>query len=346
MVFPLIIVPILILKLKDYNYGLYIYGLGLVQVFAVFVKFGFDLSGIKSISENRNNIKEKSKIFFGILSIKSVFALISFLFYAVITYYLDATHFLFFLLCFTTILSDIIYPMWYFTAIEKMQFITLMSIFQKFIFLIGILFFVNNEDDYFLLVIFQTISILITGISSIIFIIKSERLIVRLGKISELKVLISESKEIFISNLMNTIVNRFLIFYLGGISYAYVTYFDIADKIRNVLCTPFSVLNQVLYPKISFSKDINSLKKIIVYSFLTSIVLCFVFLLILKELLIYFKPEWLFAYDSIKVASFCVITYSVYSFVGTVLLPLKLNKDYFLINLRNFIAYGIIILIF
>ena len=64
---PFIIYPYLIRVLGSETYGLVIYAQAIITYFVILIGFGFNLSGVKLVSKNRNNKQELGKIISSIL---------------------------------------------------------------------------------------------------------------------------------------------------------------------------------------------------------------------------------------------------------------------------------------
>ena len=68
--FTLLIYPYLIKVLGKDSYGIYIYGFTIASFFTTFVSFGFDMTGVRSISKFPHSIRYKSIIFSRIFTAK------------------------------------------------------------------------------------------------------------------------------------------------------------------------------------------------------------------------------------------------------------------------------------
>ena len=60
--FALLIYPYLIKTLGKESYGIYVYGFTIASFFTTFVSFGFDMTGLRSISKVPFSVRDKSLI--------------------------------------------------------------------------------------------------------------------------------------------------------------------------------------------------------------------------------------------------------------------------------------------
>lgn len=276
---PLITYPYLIHVLGSGIYGLIVFAQAIVNYFLILVSFGFNLSATKQISVHRDNPNKVREIFCSVLVIKGTFfllslALIGFTVYLLpqskndyLLYYLSAY------ICF----YDFLFPIWYFQGYEKMKYITLINIFTRVLFLLLIFFLVKDKADYLKVPLINGIGSLVAiGISLYIVIIK-DGVQFYLPKFNTILFYFKDSVTFFISNLsiqfyVNT--NKVLVGTFLGMTD--VAYYDLAEKILNILKMPIVIIGQTIFPKVSREKNINFIRK----SFITSVSLNFVIFII------------------------------------------------------------------
>ena len=339
--FPLFIIPILLEKLGKNNYGMFVTGVALAQFFSVFIKLSFDLLGARDIALNKNNAEQKSKIYHSINLAKNIlFGLCFFLYIGFLELYydLDATQRWVFYLAYIINISDIYYASWYFQGIEKMQNITIIGFVQKIIYLLGIIFLVHQPQDIVLLMMLQGISIVLVSFISNQLVLK-DCLKASRNNLAMAKVYTKEALPLSLPSFINMFKERigYIVIskYLGS---TMVTYYDIADKIRQVISMPFTMINQVVYPKVAVSKSAAPYQKFFFGSILASLFIVAALYFGIDFALDFYKNgDFKPASHVIKVlGSTCILT-AACSFVSTFLIPLDLKYRYYEIFYLSFV---------
>ena len=272
---PFIIMPFLIDALGSYNYGLVIFVQVMVSYFSVFINFGFDISATKQISLNRYIPDGLSRVFTSVIFAKSFLFLCCIPFLLILYFYIPAlsVNKKLFLFSSMILLVEVLNPICFFQGIEKMNYLTYINLLSKSISTILIFAFINSESDYFLVPLMFNSAGIIGNSLGVIIIWKIEKVhftAVSKGAIYEE---IMRSFPFFFSKASSLILtktnNLILGFYVG---YSSVAFYDVAEKIVGALIIPFNMLNQAIFPGVSVSKDMKFLKKIIILSFVVSIV--------------------------------------------------------------------------
>ncbi|MDI9550626.1 MAG: oligosaccharide flippase family protein [Bacteroidota bacterium] len=68
------------------------------------------------------------------------------------------------LVSFLVIPSHIIFPDWFFQAIEKMKYTTLLNVVSKLVFTIAVFVFIKNKNDYLLQPLFVSLGYVVSGV--------------------------------------------------------------------------------------------------------------------------------------------------------------------------------------
>ena len=96
----------------------------IISYFSIFINFGLDVSAVKDVSINRNDPKTLNAIVSSVLLIKFVLFCLAF---AVLLLGIAVIPFMheyktLFLAAFLTCLSEVLFPIWFYRGIEKMEF--------------------------------------------------------------------------------------------------------------------------------------------------------------------------------------------------------------------------------
>lgn len=261
---PLITYPYLIITLGLDKYGLVVFAQVSIGYLLTIVNFGFNISGIREVSLHRNKKDKLIEIVSSIIIIKVFLALVCLLFlYCILTIFIEDENYKnIFLLSFWVCLYDITFPKWYFEGTEKMKFITIIILVERLLYICLVFIVIKNSSDYLKLPLISGISALVTSIIPIVIIQYKHEIMFKWQGIDILKSYIIKSYEIFISDIIQKVYtssNKIIIGAFLGMSE--VAIYDLADKVVQILKLPQSVLGQILFPKISFEKDIFFVKK-------------------------------------------------------------------------------------
>lgn len=273
---PFIYYPFLIREYGSENYGLIIYIQSIIILLSVFIDFGFNLYGPKLISENRSDINDLSKIYSTIIYVKLSLTFILFFIYILIVSLgsITSDHLSLSLLLFLVVCNDVFFSQWFFQGVEEIRFAAIINLITRIIMITII--FVGIKFDFGLLSfpIALVTSAMMNGFLSCYII--NKRFKINFVKVDFVQMvdMVKEAYYFFMSRIVNMIilkVNSILIGNIFGVSY--VAYYDLAEKLVNILQMPLNILNQVVYPRVSISKDYQLVIKIIKYAVLFSIVL-------------------------------------------------------------------------
>ncbi|MFO7446932.1 MAG: flippase [Ignavibacteriaceae bacterium] len=284
-IFPIITLPYLLRVLGPDKYGLMSFAAAFTAYFGVFVDYGFNLSIPREISINRENKKKLVEIFSSVIIIKFVIFLISLIIFVVVVlaiprFYSDKE---IFFLSFIYILGQTFLPAWFFQGVEKMQFITIITIPVRALVVILTFIFIHSPGDIYLLIFINSISFVVIGVLSLSFILKNFSIVPAFQSIPTLKYYLKEGFHLFISTLsisLYTVTNIFLLGLLAGDKF--VGFFSAADKIRMAVQNLFYTITQTVYPHAarmfnsSIPEGMKFVKKILGTAGTVNFILCMV----------------------------------------------------------------------
>jgi len=328
---PLVTYPYLIRILDVDNFGLVIYAQTIIYYFIIVINFGFNISATKQISVNRNDISKLKEIFSNVLFIKSFILLLTYFVLGIYIFFSDyaKTHKLLFLYSSLMCIYDVIFPIWYFQGIEKMKYITNISLISKLIFTFLIFFVVKTKDDYFLVPLMNGIGTITAGVFSLYIIIIRHKISIVMPNLEKVKFYFFDSWPIFTSNVSIRLyisANKLVIGSILGMEK--LAYYDIAEKITNLFKTPHALLSQVIFPKISKEKNIHFIKKIFNYSIIINLILMFLGIIFGKQIInIIASGKMLAAYSILIILLFSVPIVGISNLFGLqILIPFGYNK--------------------
>ena len=249
-ILPLITYPYLIRVLGAELYGLVVFAQAIIAYFSIMINFGFNISATKEIAIHRENKVKLSEIVSSIFIIKiSLFLLVAIILIGLILFVPEFhEHYLLYLFSLGLTVNEVIFPIWYFQGIEKMRYITYISIISRLVFTALIFFIIKQESDYILVPLFNTIGSVIGGLVALYFVFIKGQLKISLPDGKIVFGYFKSSTPFFLSRVsavINIRTNALVIGYFLG--YTEVSYYDLASKICQVFKIPFTLINQTIY---------------------------------------------------------------------------------------------------
>lgn len=269
LILPLLSYPYLIRVLGVSVYGTVIFAQAIVGYFVILIGFGFNISATKDVSVSRGDKAKLSEIVSSVLVIKTALFLISLIILIPILILLNQTNENkeLYLLSLWLCVNEIFIPTFYFQGMEKMKYISIISLIVRCMSVASIFIFIHSRNDFLYVPFINLCGAILSGVVAMYIIFFSHNLKFCVPKFDILKCYFKESIPVFLSNVSIQIyvsTNKVLIgFFLGMTE---VSYYDFGEKILNILRIPQGILSQTVFPKISFDKDISFVKKIFNYS--------------------------------------------------------------------------------
>lgn len=262
--FGLLIYPYIIKSLGKDTYGIFVFASTVVNYFIYFVSFGFDLYGVRKISENPSNTAVKSVIVSKIFSTKIYLEIISVLIFSLLFFFptfkknIDI-----YIICFFMTLVNIFFPTWYFQGIQKMRVVSLIQLFFKLLSLPFIFICVKESSDLLIFSIIMISSSLFGAFVAFFYLIKIENLTIRIFHWKNVYDYVKESSYFFYTNIANMSKTE-TIKLIIGIKYGMgdLAIFDLAQKVISIPMILLSNINGALFPKIIQSFNVGYLKKV------------------------------------------------------------------------------------
>lgn len=263
-ILPLITLPYLTVVLGPDMFGLTQYAISLITYFQIITDYGFNLSATRELAIKREDNHEVSRIFSSVMFIKLALMILTFIILILIVIFIPkfSEDYLVYLLTFGMVIGYMLFPTWFFQAMEFMRYTSILNIIGKIIYTVAIFIFIHNAGDYILVPVINSAGLIIVGIMGLYLAIKRFNIKLIIPKWCDVKYQLKEGWHVFISTVsinLYTTTNTFLLGLLTNNTL--VGYYSIAEKIvlaANGLLTPIS---QALYPYVSRrnseSKTIN-----------------------------------------------------------------------------------------
>lgn len=316
--FPLITMPYLARVIGVDGFGKIAFAMAIMVWIQTIADWGFNLTATRDVAQNRDNKDKVSEIFSNVLWARCLLMLLSFV--VLITLILLIPSFReaydIILVSFLMIPGHILFPEWFFQAIEKMRYITILSVLTKLIFTILVFAFIKEPGDYILQPLLTSIGFLISGIIAL-YIIYRWGVKIIFTPFRDIIKTIKESTDVFVNNLAPNLYNSLSVVLLGVFCGGIATgIYDGANKFMNIVCSILNVLTRTFYPLISRRGEFFGLytKIVISIAIATSIVMWFAAPMLVNMLL---SPEFAESVIAIRILSCSLVFYVMASAYGT-----------------------------
>ena len=250
---PLLIMPYVIYRIGAQEFGVIAVAQVVMIYLATLTDFGFYQTGTREIALNRANNNKISGIFYKILFSKALLSVFAFfiLLILVFTIPIFAENRELYLLGFAYVLGQAFIATWFFQGIEKMQYLTFVSLLSRVLFVISVLIIIQNEADSKWYLFLLGMSNFVGGIISIFLAIRTCRLQFFPPRIT---VIIQELKngwQLATSNLLMNSCQYINVFILRLFTNDLITgYYSIAEKIFFAIRQILSVYSQAVFPQV------------------------------------------------------------------------------------------------
>lgn len=260
-VFPLITMPYLARVIGADGFGKIAFASAIVVWIQTISDWGFNLTATRDVAQNRNDKDKVSRIFSNVLWARCILTILSGLILLVVVltvpYLRENADIIF--VTFLLVPGYILFPEWFFQAIERMKYTTIFNLIIKLIFTIFVFIFIHKREDYLIQPLLTTIGYLSCGIGALYLILKKWGYTLYKPEWTEILKTIRNSTDVFINNLMPNLYNSFSVMLLGffGGSTANGLY-DGGNKFPTIFYQFQSVLSRAFYPFLSRRPDKHS----------------------------------------------------------------------------------------
>lgn len=312
---PFIALPFIFHIVGSENYGIVVFAQSVVAYFLVFINFGLDISAVRDVSINRDNKVKLNEIVSSILCIKVLLFIFSFLSFAILVFLIpifkanSIVFYFAYLMCF----ADILFPVWYFQGIEKMKVVTFIRLIAILFYVVALFLFLKVKEDFYLIPLFQSLGLIISGIVSLYIMIMKEQITYYIPPKGTLLLYFKESIPYF-SSRISVVINNTLAKLVSGFFFSMhdVAVFDLAQKITTAAFVPIQMLNQSIFPHNSKHQNRKYANDMLWAIGLTSLFFS-LFIFLIAPYIVYF-----FAKDQLPEATTILRILCIYIFSGGV----------------------------
>ena len=310
---PLIVIPYLFRVLGVREFGLFGFGYAFVQYFAIITDFGFNLSATKYIAEHRDDTIKINAYLNAATMARLFLCILGFVVICTITFlckpFRDDKAF--FLLFYGIVLGGAVFPQWFFQGIERMKYITIISILAKVISIIPIFFLVRSPADYRTIPVLYSIGFLIAGCCSLYIIYGKMGMKWFVPDLKLIRWTLKDSGPYFLSRAAVSIFTVSNAFILGlTVNVTAVGYYSAAEKVYLALNSAYYPLSGSIFPHMAKSKNVSFFKKVFGISVLVNtLVVCLVYYFAPEIIQLLFHTEAVYSVSVLRIlAVVCFVT--------------------------------------
>ena len=318
-IFPLITMPYLARVIGVDGFGKIAFAFAVMVWIQTIADWGFNYTATRDVAQNRNNYKRISEIFSNVLWARCVLMLISFLFLMVLVVIFPKfrNNIDILLISFLMIPGQVLFPDWFFQAMERMKYITILNVLSKLIFTIAVFVFIRNKEDYLLQPLFTSLGYLVSGLIAFYYILFKWKVKLQMPIVKNICLTIKQSTDVFLNNLMPNLYNSFSMVLLGVIGGDIANgKLDAGTKFVNIAQQFMQVLSRAFFPFLSRKLDKHDIyARINIVLSLCMSILLFIFSPLLIN--IFFTEEFSDAVIVLRIMSISILFLSLSNVYGT-----------------------------
>ena len=216
-VFPLITMPYLARVIGVEGFGKIAFASAIMVWIYTIADWGFNLTATRDVAQNRDNPQKVSEIFSNVLWARCLLMLLSLLVLLILIAVVPKFHQEsgVIIATFLMIPGHILFPDWFFQAVERMKYITILNVLMKFVFTIAVFLFIKKPEDYILQPLFTSLGYVVSGIIALYVILKKWNIKLQRPNYNVVLKTIRDSTDVFINNLAPNLYNSFSTVLLG-----------------------------------------------------------------------------------------------------------------------------------
>lgn len=324
-VFPLITMPYLARVIGVEGFGKIAFASAIMVWIQTIADWGFNLTATRDVAQNRENPQKVSEIFSNVLWARCLLMVASFIVLLIlivaIPQFKENSDVI--LVSFLMVPGHILFPDWFFQAVERMKYTTILNVIMKLIFTLAVFIFIKDKDDYILQPLFTSLGFVVCGVIALYIIIKKWNVSLYRPNWGNVIHTIKNSTDVFINHLMPNLYNSFSTMLLGIVGGgSAVGILDGGNKFVSIGNQIQTTINRAFYPFLARKIDKHNLYLLI--NLCISIVMA-LFLFFGAPLIV----EWMLSNEFsdsvivIKIRSISMIFYAISSAYGANYLIIK-----------------------
>lgn len=324
-VFPLLTIPYLARVIGVEGFGKIAFASAVIIWFQTISDWGFNYTATRDVAQNRDNPENVSEVFSNVLWARLLLMILSLILLLVaiaLIPYFDENRIIL-LVTFLLVPGHIMFPEWFFQAMERMKYITIFNLLSKALFTVLVFVFINEKQDFILQPLFISLGYIVSGTIAMYLILVRWKIKLLSPKLKAIIDTIKGSSNVFISNIMPNLYYGFSTllvgFFCGSVSNGVL---DAGRKFVGISDQFLNVLSRVFYPFLARNRD--------QHSFYVKVNLCsaiFFFLILFVSapwiIRIFFTQEFYSAIYVLQISSLSLVFLSLRNIYGINFLILR-----------------------
>lgn len=318
-IFPLISMPYLARIIGLDGFGKIAFASAILTWVQTIADWGFNYTATRDVAQNRENIHKVSVIFSNVLWARCTLMFISlfFLILLIVAFPKFRANTDILLVSFLMIPGHILFPDWFFQAMERMKYITVLNVVSKLLFTIAVFIFIKEKDDYILQPLLTSLGFVVSGIISFYYILVQWKVKILKPSINNIVITICKSTDVFLNNLMPNLYNSFSMVLLGVYGGDIANgKLDAGTKFVNIAQQFMQVISRAFFPFLS-----RQLDKHIIYAriniFLSLFISAFLFLFAPLIINCFFTEEFADSVVVLRIMSVSIFFLALSNIYGT-----------------------------
>lgn len=261
-VFPLITMPYLARVIGTEGFGKIAFANAVLVWIQTVADWGFNYTATRDVAQNRDDKVKVSKIFSNVLWARIFLSIMSGLVLAVLIVAIPVfrQNAMILIISYLLIPGHILFPDWFFQAIEKMKYTAILNLLAKSFFTIMVFVVIRKESDYYLQPLLTTLGYIFCGIIALYLILRKWHYQIYKPDVKSVVYTIKGSADVFINNLMPNLYNSFSVLLLGFFGGAVPNgIYEGGNKFSTIMYQFQLVLSRAFYPFLSRRPDKHNL---------------------------------------------------------------------------------------
>jgi len=237
---------------------------------------------------------------------------------------------------------------WYFQGIEKMKYIAYINVGTRIISAIVVFWIIKGPENYFMVPLILGLGTLTGSGVGLIYMLNFRGIKFIWQSFKKLKRSISYNLPLFFSNVSSQAYvngNRLVIGTFIGMEP--LAFYDIAERIVNMVKVPITVIGQVLFPKVSRESNLQFVYKSMIYATIAYSLIYILLFVFAGSIVVFFTGSINpLTTNVVRVLGLSIVPICAGSFYAElILLPFGFLKDYAKVRAGSLILYIIILII-
>lgn len=261
-IFPLLTYPYLARVIGSEGFGYIALASSIICYFQTVVDFGFNYTATRDVAKSRDDWDKVSQIFSNVLWTRLFLLCCSFTLLVVLLCVIPAMRDIWQILLFSFLLipGHILCPEWFFQAMERMKYITLLNLISKTIFTLLIFVFVKEKSDYIYQPLMVSLGYVVSGVVAMYVIFSKWKIKIYPPSWSIIRSTLKDGVDVFLNQIFPTLYNAFSVLLLGIWGGPSANGFlDAGSKLADVSQQFLRIISRTFFPFLSRKIEKHSL---------------------------------------------------------------------------------------